>query len=389
MMSNRVDPNLLLDIKKYGEINVEACFNCGNCTAICSLAEDGHPFPRNTIRLAQMGLKDQLLQNEDPWLCYYCGECSDTCPKGAEPAEAMMTMRRWLTAQYDGTGKAGKFYTSERSVVFAIIRYALIPLVLLVLYHLFTGGEQIVTDNVELNTFAPLLGVWLIVLADFAFLGYHLMGNTLRMFRYVMGANPNKTGIPYSIYIGEFKNVLVNALTQERWRDCDDEESKQHWLNHMLLISGYAIMLALIVPLLWFFQTDEIYPIYHPQRWLGYYATIVLIYGSVMMIRGRYQRRGQIHKYSQPTDWLFPTFLFVGAVTGILVHVLRYAGLPWPTYIMYTVHVMIMIAMLDTEVGVGKWTHLIYRPMALYLAAVKKKAAQQQDALEAVGASGD
>jgi ferredoxin len=385
-MSNRVDPNLLLEIKEYGEIKVEACFNCGNCTAVCSLTEDGHPFPRNTIRLAQLGLKDQLLQNEDPWLCYYCGECSETCPKGAEPAEAMMTMRRWLTAQYDGTGHAAKFYTSERAVVFAIIRYALIPFVLLVLYHLLTGGEQIITDKVELNTFAPLLGVWLIVLADFAFLGYHVMSNALRMFRFVMGANPNKTGIPSSIYVNEFKNTLVNALTQKRWRDCDDEESKQHWLNHMLLISGYAIMLALIVPLLWWFQTDEVYPLYHPQRWLGYYATIVLIYGSVMMIRGRYQRRGQIHKYSQPTDWLFPTFLLVGAITGILVHAFRYAELPWPTYIMYTVHVMVMIAMLDTEVGVGKWTHLIYRPMALYLAAVKKKALAHAEEVGAAAA---
>ena len=34
-MSTRVDPDLLTELKKYGDINVEACFNCGNCTAIC------------------------------------------------------------------------------------------------------------------------------------------------------------------------------------------------------------------------------------------------------------------------------------------------------------------------------------------------------------------
>jgi heterodisulfide reductase subunit C len=42
-------------------------------------------------------MKSQL----DPWLCYYCGDCSATCPKAAEPGETMMAARRWLTAQYD------------------------------------------------------------------------------------------------------------------------------------------------------------------------------------------------------------------------------------------------------------------------------------------------
>jgi len=37
---------------------------------------------------------------------------------------------------------------------------------------------------------------------------------------------------------------------------------------------------------------------------------------------------------------------------------------------------MAMVAMLDVEVGIGKWMHLIYRPLALYLGAVKRRAAQ-------------
>jgi hypothetical protein len=32
-----------------------------------------------------------------------------------------------------------------------------------------------------------------------------------------------------------------------------------------------------------------------------------------------------------------------------------------------------MIAMLDTEVGVGKWAHLIYRPLTMYVEALKEK----------------
>ena len=84
----------------------------------------------------------------------------------------------------------------------------------------------------------------------------------------------------------------------------------------------------------------------------------------------------EIHRFSHPSDWLFPSFLLVGALTGIMVHIFRYMGLPWPTYTIYTVHVMVMVAMLDTEVGIGKWTHLIYRPLALSMDAMKRKATE-------------
>jgi heterodisulfide reductase subunit C len=85
-MSTRVDPDLLINLKDYGAVGAEKCFNCGTCTAMCPLTSDAHPFPRNMIRLAQMGMQDQLLASTDPWLCYYCGDCASTCPKEAEPA---------------------------------------------------------------------------------------------------------------------------------------------------------------------------------------------------------------------------------------------------------------------------------------------------------------
>ena len=147
--------------------------------------------------------------------------------------------------------------------------------------------------------------------------------------------------------------------------------------------------LVLIVGLLWWFQTDELFPIWHPQRLLGYYATIVLLYASGEALIGRIRKREQIHKYSHHSDWLFPGFLFIGTLTGIFVHIFRYAGWPWPTYIMYTLHVMAMIAMLDTEVGIGKWTHLFYRPLAIYFTKVKERAERDQLSMATASASMD
>lgn len=385
-MSNRADPRLLLDLKEYGAVGAEICFNCGTCTAMCPLTDDEHPFPRNMIRLAQLGLKDRLLESTDPWLCYYCGDCAKTCPREAEPGETMMALRRWLTAQYDRTGHSAKLYTSEKAVAFTIIRLALITLAAFALFHLLTGFDHIVTDTVELNSFAPVLLVWVLVLAHGAYLGYRMISGSLNMAKHVLAPVMEDKKISPAIYLQEFKTFIVHFFSQKRWRDCSEDRSR--WFKHLLLMSGYVTMLTLVLGLLWWFQTDEIYPLYHPQRWLGYYATIVLIYGSVEILVSRKRKQEQLHRYSHPSDWLFPAFILIGAVTGILVHIFRYAGWPWPTYIMYVIHVMAMIAMLDTEVGIGKWAHLFYRPLAMYLEAVKARVRREQveEGLAPVGA---
>ena len=169
-MSDRVNPDLLLDLQKYGAVGAEICFNCGTCTASCPLAEDEHPFPRNMIRLAQLGLTDQLLQSTDPWLCYYCGDCAETCPREAEPGETMMAIRRWMTAQYEPSGVSAKLYTSERFLVWTVVRLMAITLAAFVIYHVVTGFDNIVTDHVSLNSFAPVMLVWVLVLAHGAYL---------------------------------------------------------------------------------------------------------------------------------------------------------------------------------------------------------------------------
>jgi heterodisulfide reductase subunit C len=376
-MATRVDPTVMDELKKYGAVGIEKCISCGNCTAICPLASDEHPFPRRVTRLIQMGMRDQLLASVDPWLCYYCGDCTKTCPKGAEPAETMMSARRWLIAQYDQSGQAKKLYTSEKTAALAILRTALLPLVLLIGFHILTHGNNIRTDRVVLNDFAPVMWVWAIVLIDFVILGWHLIRNSSSMIKKVLRPQANLKSIPIDAYVAGVKEFAVHFISQRQWwSKCDPQERKVEvfrWLKHLLLMTGYLTMLILVVPFLWWFQTDKIYPWYNPQRWLGYYATLVLVFTSVEIIYSRIKKKEEVHRFSHTTDWLFPGFLLVGSITGILVHILRYMQLPWPTYIAYTVHVMAMLAMLDTEVGIGKWTHLIYRPLAPALEALMKR----------------
>jgi quinone-modifying oxidoreductase, subunit QmoC len=379
-MATRVDPTLLRELKDYGAVGIEKCFNCGNCTAICPLASTEHPFPRNIVRRAQLGLRERLKEMLDPWLCYYCGECSDTCPKGAEPGETMMALRRWLTAQYDASGHGAQLYRSETAVYGSILKSVALNLVLLALLYIF-GIARLDTSRVALNTAFPVMWIWALVLIHFGYLSLRVGRNMLNMARLVLRGQGSPQ-IPLTTYVSQFKTFVLHFLTQQRWRVCG-ADARSAWLKHILFMSGYGVMLLLVVPLLWWFQTDKLYPLWYPQRWLGYFATIMLIVFSVDFLVSRRRQNAQRHRFSQPSDWLFPAFILTGAVTGILIHIFRYLGAEaavwaWPTYIVYLIHVLAMVAMLDTEVGIGKWMHMMYRPLAAYLQAVLKRVRQER-----------
>jgi hypothetical protein len=88
------------------------------------------------------------------------------------------------------------------------------------------------------------------------------------------------------------------------------------------------------------------------------------------------EKRDQIHKHGDLADWLFVALLFLTSLTGILLHLFRLLDQPMPTYVMYLVHLMVAVPMLVIEVPFGKWSHLLYRPLAIYLAAVQARARQ-------------
>jgi quinone-modifying oxidoreductase subunit QmoC len=368
-MSTRVSSELLQDIKTYGSVNVEACFNCGNCTAICPLSTDETPFPRNNIRRLQLGIKEDILVSPDPWLCYYCGDCSETCPRGAEPAETQMTLRRWLTAQYDWTGLASLFYTSGLWEIGAILLMATLVALGFVLFH-----GPVVTTHVELNTFAPESTIHVLDWIMAGTLLFFLITNVTRMHSFILRPS---VGSHASLidYVSEAWLLAYHFVTQKRFSECDD---RRPWINHLILVSGYVTMLVLILLFLPWFQTDNIYPVWHPQRWIGYYATVALLYGAGMALWGRIKRESQLHRFSHPSDWLFPILLLTGAISGILVHIFRYLGWPIATYVIYVAHLAAMVPMLVLEVPFGKWSHLAYRPLAIYFQRVKEKSHQRQ-----------
>jgi hypothetical protein len=322
----------------------------------------------------QMGLESQLEASVEPWLCYYCGDCSKTCPRDANPGELMMSLRRYLTSIYDWTGLSKKFYTSETWEIGFILSFAAM-VVLSFLYILPAFGYTFTSEltaegGVKVNSFAPINIVepfdWTMAIVVASL----LISNILRMYYKIIWKN-STTKVSLWVHIREFWRLIFNFAVQPKFSKCED---KNYWLSHWLLMSGYTIMFIVIVVFLPWFQTEKIYPFYNPQRLLGYYATFGLLFGLFVALIGRIRRKDIKFKFSHISDWLFLAMLSLTVITGILIHIFRINGMPYATYIAYITHMSVLVPMILVEVPFSKWSHLAYRPFAVYFAQLKKYA---------------
>jgi ferredoxin len=373
------DPSLIADIRRYGKFDTTGCYQCGSCTISCDLVTDFVSFPRRIIRYALLGLRKPLVASLDPWVCHDCGDCSLICPRQAEPRISMMTVRRFLTAQYDWTGISSKILSSRAWYVASLAAVAAAVLLLIVLYHLLRVGlgfHDFVTTPMGLEHMFPIIKYYtLTVMLVPLFL---LLARILRIWRLTMRGE----GIPFSAYVREAGTYVRHTMTHTLMRKCPE---KGRWAGHWVLAFGVSLILAIKVLALHWFQTDNIYPLYHPQRWLGYIATICILYGVGTILIGRVRAEKEIYKETTLEDAMFPLLLLFTALSGISVHILRYAGLEMACHFVYALHIVIATPMLLVEMSFGKWSHMIYRPLALYFQAVKERASQPAPAQEALG----
>jgi len=93
---------------------------------------------------------------------------------------------------------------------------------------------------------------------------------------------------------------------------------------------------------------------------------------------GRIKKTGEYHRFSQASDWLLPGLLLGLAVTGVLISIFKYQGLPLATYYAYVAHMAVMLSLYVSIGPMGKWAHLYYRPVAIYFATIKQKALARQ-----------
>lgn len=345
-----INPNFAEEIKKFGAKDFNLCFNCGNCTAICSLSTNDETFPRELIRYSTLGLEDDLKSSLKPWLCYYCGECSTDCPRQANPGELMMSLRRWLTAQYDWTGLSGLLYKNLWSYILAMI--AIFGAVVGISYFSeFTHSELMHIGH--LFEMVAIAGVFAII----------LLPNIIRMWYFTIV----KPGIKVNLkaYFLSLKDLFIHMFTQKRFLGCEPtRENKMRWLLHLILVIGYLSLLFTTVFLNWFSTTGNFIV------WLGYIESAAIFLITILFMQKRMRKVDAMHKHSQPSDWFFVIWLFLMGFTAFMVRLLIDTQQINSFFWVYVIHITVLAQWALIIVPFGKWTHFLYRSFAMYFDAL-------------------
>ena len=93
--ASELDPKFKYElVKMHGSEKILKCFQCGTCTSDCPVARYSDSYrPRTLIHMAQLGLKDRVLNSDTLWLCAACFTCTDRCPQDVEVASVIRVFR--------------------------------------------------------------------------------------------------------------------------------------------------------------------------------------------------------------------------------------------------------------------------------------------------------
>jgi ferredoxin len=357
-----VEPGFIDEAARYGAFDIKACFNCGNCTAVCPLSEEGASFPRRLIRLGQIGAREAILNAPEPWLCYYCGECSETCPRQAEPGEYLASLRRYQIASLDPTGLGSLLYRSPvagalLSLVVAVILGAFLvtrPADGGALPHWSFGGlvpyEAIHLAGLAVSVaLALLLGISLVRLARRLGLGAVLGSGRL-------GAGLKKSGL--------------EIATMRRHAECHADEHRRlpAWLDprvvHLFIMWGF-IALAVATALDFLFVYGLGMTQFLLARVLGTIGGLAMLAGVGVATAKRATRREKAASHTRFADGWLLLYLFVLAVTGFWLEVVVTLGVRAPLHDWVMLIHAVMAMELVLFVGMTKLAHAVYRPLAL------------------------
>jgi ferredoxin len=371
-MARAVNVSLLRKIKRHGAgktLDVSVCFNCGNCTAVCPLAQESAGFPRRMIRMAQVGMERELLASEDLWRCYACGECTETCPREADPAEFMAAARSYAIARYDFTGLAG---LASRSALGNLLVFALFSLFFSLLLM---SRQSPIGGQLPLFDFLP--GEWIhaIGVALFAVVGISAAFGAASMFvRFWMERRREGLDLQIAALPGAIASAISDALLHRRFRECDSADNKSEplhrrpWFIHATVMGGFLAMLLATTLDFLLKPIGSPAPPWYPMRLLGAAGGIVCLYGLSIALNRRMHATEVPWRKSAFSDWFFPVLLASTVITGLFTEIVVYLPMNTLGHAVFFVHVVLamdLVALLPLT----KFAHALYRPLALVLFA--------------------
>lgn len=340
-------------LKQYGAVDFNACYNCGTCTAVCALSTEEDSFPREMIRFSTLGQQNDIQSSLKPWLCYYCGECSTSCPQQAQPGELMMALRRWLTSRYDWTGLSGILYRNFGAYLIALF---ILLIGVIGFAHFSSLNKNSIVHYGHLFEIVAISGV-------FAFI---LLPNLIRMWYFTIIKPKHKASL--SDYFSTLSELFLHMFSQKRFLSCDNtKEAKAKWFMHFILVLSYLSLLFTTVALDWFSTSSKFI------IWTGYVESAAIFIITTLFIQKRIRKIEPMHEHSQPSDWFFVIWLFLMGISAFSVRLAIDTDILTNNFWIFTIHLTVLVQWALVIVPFGKWTHFLYRSFAMYFNRVIKR----------------
>ena len=362
-----VEPDLDF-IKEIGELggdSVKKCFQCATCSVVCPISPENKPFPRKEMIAASWGLKDKLVSNYDIWLCHQCGDCSTLCPRGARPGDVLAAIRAYTIGEYATPKALAKMVRDPKKLPILFAIPAILFLVLGSITGLLDfspGGDEIAHHLFFSSWLVDLIfiptSIWAVII--FA-LGLKRFVKDIHESAIRDGKIEDKEFELAGLLQG-LKKVIPSILKHEKFSECS--ENKERATSHLMVLFsfiGLFIVTNIFFVVLYGLQIHGPYSQLNPVKWLANISGVMLIVGSILMIKNRLEKEDQKSTYF---DWsLLAIVLGVGA-TGMLAEITRLLNLAAVSYGMYFIHLM-FVFVLFAFLPFSKLAHIVYRTVAL------------------------
>jgi quinone-modifying oxidoreductase, subunit QmoC len=364
------DVEFINQVIGLGGEDLKKCYQCATCSVACPISPDNKPFPRKEMIAASWGLKDKLVGNADIWLCHNCGDCTAKCPRGAAPGDVLAAVRAYAIQAYATPKILAKLVNDPKKLPILFAIPVLLFLVLGLGLKMFgvhwlnfsPSGDEIVhakffstwlVDLIFIPTFFFSVGVFALGLKNFiADIHKDALAN----------GKTDKEKIDPKGFVEGLVSVLPTIFKHNRFSECGENEERS--VSHMMVFFGFIalfIVTNIFFVVLYVFGIHGPYSQLNPVKWLANIGGVILIIGSLMMIKDRISKTDQVSSYK---DWLIVGLALALGVTGMLAQMTRLGGAANLSYTIYFIHLVCVWA-LFAYLPFSKLAHIVYRTVAM------------------------
>jgi quinone-modifying oxidoreductase subunit QmoC len=358
-------PDLREQLEERGAETAGRCYQCATCSAVCELAPEDSPFPRQQMLWAQWGMVDKLVADPSVWLCHQCMDCSVRCPREAKPGEVLQAVRSVVIERLAFPGFLGRLVGSVKTSWPILIGVpTLFWIVLLALTGDLTATHPDAWDYGHVVPHAFIYGVFFPV-AAWVMLASWVSGR--RFWKLMETSGPERRGS----FLANLVPAMVEIATHKRFGSCGAAEPRK--LGHLALLWGFvgaAVTSGLLIPYLYqdyipfALPFAEPYPlaITHPVKILGNVSAALLIIGGAMLVGNRFDP--SVAGRTKAFDVFFLSVVCVVIATGMVIQLARLGDALQVGLWTYIIHLGAVLCLFLTF-PYSKFAHMLYRTLAM------------------------